>query len=63
MPEPLYRTERQEPAYHLRYGWTCWPGGRAFVNLPSADIVSSIAPGWEADGLRALECQWEPAKI
>ena len=28
--EPLYRAEQQEPAYHLRYTWTCWPSGERF---------------------------------
>src|SRR5688500_14944557 len=62
-PEPLYRVDQQEPAYHLRYGWTCWPSARRFVDLPSSNLLSSIADGWESDGLRALEWQWHEDAI
>jgi REP element-mobilizing transposase RayT len=57
--EPLYRPEVQEPAYHLRYTWTGWPSGTRFVDLPPREeIFTQLAPGWESDGLRALESRW-----
>ena len=41
-PEPLYHLDRQQPAYHLRYGWTCGPSGKRFTNLPSPEILASL---------------------
>jgi REP element-mobilizing transposase RayT len=62
-PEPLYHPDRQDPAYHLRYGWTCWPSGKRFINLPSAEILTSLTRDWEGDGLRVLEWQWADRQI
>jgi REP element-mobilizing transposase RayT len=62
-PEPLYHADRQEPAYHLRYGWTCWPSGKRFINLPSPEILASLASDWDGDGLRVLEWQWSDRQI
>jgi REP element-mobilizing transposase RayT len=57
--EPLYRAEAQEPAYHLRYTWTGWPSGEQFIDLPPREeVLAQAAPGWESDGLRALESRW-----
>jgi REP element-mobilizing transposase RayT len=57
--EPLYRAETQDPAYHLRYSWTGWPSRGQFTELPPCEeILAQAAPGWEEDGLRALESKW-----
>jgi REP element-mobilizing transposase RayT len=63
MPEPLYRAERQDPAYHLRYTWTGWPSGARFVDLPGSRTSADLAAAWETDGLRVLEQSWSENAI
>jgi len=63
MVEPLYRAEGQQVAYHLRYSWTAWPAGSLWRSLPIDDLLSTLAPRWEQDGLRVLERLISPDKI
>jgi REP element-mobilizing transposase RayT len=57
MPTPLYDPHHACAAYHLRYSWSGWPSGGAFSSTPS-ELLPSIAPSWEADGMRLLEFRW-----
>ena len=59
-PEPLYRPEGLNPAYQIRYTWTGWPSGRL---LPQVDVLDTVKPLWEQDGMRLLEHSWSEHEV
>jgi hypothetical protein len=61
-PTPLYNPTTANPAYQLRYVWTCWPSARTFGETPH-HVLSTIATLWEDDGLRMLEASWQPDNL
>jgi REP element-mobilizing transposase RayT len=46
-----------DAAYHLRYTWTGWPSGGAFLATPT-ELLPQIEILWNEDGLRLLEYRW-----
>lgn len=65
MPQPLYSGRNLTPAYQLRYSWTGWPSseGEPFPASPPPELLPSLTPLWETDGLRLLEHQWSERLI
>jgi REP element-mobilizing transposase RayT len=50
--QPLYRPQGIDPAYELRYSWTGWLRRGDASDL---EVLESLQPLWEQDGLRLLE--------
>ncbi len=60
--QPLYDVDKANPAYHLRYSWTGWPSNGSFASCPT-QLLSTLAEGFEKDGLRLLEHRWTPELV
>jgi len=54
-PQPLYRAESIDPAYHLRYTWSGWLSERPTHDSFTADFWKRLSDQWEGDGFRLLE--------
>jgi putative transposase len=53
--KPLYESHNLNPAYRLIYNWTGWIDGASHFPGNISEILSSISPYWEKDGIRLLE--------
>lgn len=63
-PEPCYSSISIESrAYHLRFGWTGWFSDTADLLKHGNDAIERARPLWEEDGIRVLECRWDPAYV
>ncbi|MCA9210488.1 MAG: transposase [Planctomycetales bacterium] len=60
-PTPMY-SAAVAPAYCLRYCWTGWPSDVALPPVPT-NLLESIQPAWESDGIRLLESHWVADKV
>lgn len=61
-PAPLYNPARVDAAYQLRYSWTGWPSA-GDLPLIDSQILHSIEPLWNQDGLRLLEHRWSADQV
>lgn len=59
METPIYRPNGFTPAYCLRWVWTGWPSSNPFPHV-DADLLESVLPLWEDDGIRLLEKSLRP---
>ena len=50
-----YLAHNLHPAYVLRFDWTGWPTEGVVLPAEAVTVARSIAPAWEADGLRLLK--------
>ena len=63
-PQPIYTLQNvRNPAYQLRFSWSCWPSQTVFPDPPAEDMMKDLAAKWEDDGIRKLEYQWSPELI
>ena len=61
-PQPIYDGHNVEPAYQLRYDWTCWPTSKSTFPSNLADLIEQAKDTWESDGLRLLESNVSPGQ-
>ncbi len=61
-PQPLYDPAHANPAYELRYSWCGWPSNKTFDATPG-DVLETVKPLWETDGLRLLEHRWTSDRV
>jgi REP element-mobilizing transposase RayT len=54
---PLDVGQDIRPAFHLRYTWTAWCRERQFSSRLDQELIESISPLWEQDGIRQLESE------
>lgn len=63
-PVPLYTLENvRNPAYQLRYSWTCWPSQLPLPSPPDDEALKQLKEYWETDGIRVLEHRWTTERI
>jgi REP element-mobilizing transposase RayT len=62
-PQPLYDGRDIEPAYQLRYDWTAWASAGTAFPKATADIIATLRPLWERDGIRVLESACSDAQL
>jgi REP element-mobilizing transposase RayT len=58
--QPLYQAHGVSPAYQLRYTWTGWASRG---ELPNAEVLESVRPFWDQDGMRLLEHRWSGGQV